>query len=81
MPWQLQEAKQRFSELVRRALEEGPQVVTRRGEEVVVIVGAQEFDRLSRGEEDFKDFLLLAPDLEALEIRRDRSTSREVELD
>lgn len=29
MSWQLQEAKQRFSELVRRALDEGPQVVTR----------------------------------------------------
>ena len=81
MPWQLQEAKQRFSELVRRALEEGPQVVTRRGEEVVVIVKAEEFDRLRRREEDFKDFLLGAPDLDALEIRRDRSPSREVELD
>ena len=55
-------------------------MVTRRGEEVVVIVGAKEFDRLSRAEEDFKDFLLCAPDLDALEIRRDRSTSREVEL-
>jgi len=81
VPWQLQEAKQRFSELVRRALEEGPQVVTRRGEEVVVIVGAEEFDRLSRAREDFKDFLLCAPDLDTLEIRRDKSSSREVELD
>ncbi len=80
MSWQLQEAKQRFSELVRRALEEGPQVVTRRGEEVVVVVRAEEFDRLSRGEEDFKDFLLYAPDLDALEIRRDRGSVREVEL-
>ena len=80
VPWQLQEAKQRFSELVRRALEEGPQVVTRRGEEVVVVVKAEEFDRLSRGEEDFKDFLIDAPDLDSLEIRRDRSPSREVEL-
>ena len=38
MSWQLQEAKQHFSELVRRALDEGPQVVTRRGEETVVVV-------------------------------------------
>ena len=44
MTWQLQEAKQRFSELVRCALQEGPQVVTRRGEEVVIVVGAEEFD-------------------------------------
>ena len=41
MSWQLQEAKQKFSELVRRTLEEGPQVVTRHGEEVVVVVTAE----------------------------------------
>jgi prevent-host-death family protein len=34
--WQVQEAKQRFSELVQRALDEGPQVVTRRGKEAVL---------------------------------------------
>ncbi len=34
MSWQLQEAKQKFSELVRRALDEGPQIVTRHGESV-----------------------------------------------
>ena len=38
MRWQLQEAKQRFSELVRQARSNGPQVVTRHGEEVAVIV-------------------------------------------
>ncbi len=43
MSWQLQEAKQRFSELVRRALEEGPQTVTRRGEEVVVVIQRRNF--------------------------------------
>ena len=47
MSWQLQEAKQRFSELVRRAQKEGPQVVTRHGEEVVVVVPAEEFRRMS----------------------------------
>jgi prevent-host-death family protein len=44
MSWQLQEAKQKFSELARRALEEGPQVVTRHGEEVVVVVPAEELE-------------------------------------
>ena len=34
--WQLQEAKNRFSEVVNKALEEGPQTVTRHGEEIVV---------------------------------------------
>ena len=45
--WQLQEAKQKFSELVRRTLEEGPQVVTKHGEEVVVVVPVEEFRRMS----------------------------------
>ena len=47
MAWQVQEAKQKFSQLVQRALEEGPQVVTRRGEEVVVVLSAEEFRRLT----------------------------------
>ena len=80
MPWQLQEAKQRFSELVRRALAEGPQVVTRRGEEVIVVVSAAEFDRLAGRVPDFKDFLLSGPDLDALEIERDSRPARQVEL-
>jgi prevent-host-death family protein len=39
--WQVQEAKQRFSELLRRAHDEGPQVITRHGEEVAVMVDIQ----------------------------------------
>jgi len=35
---QLHDAKQRFSELVRRAIEEGPQTVTRRGKDAVVVI-------------------------------------------
>ncbi|MDX8150500.1 type II toxin-antitoxin system Phd/YefM family antitoxin [Patulibacter brassicae] len=41
--WQLQEAKQQFSEVVRRTLDEGPQVVTRNGEEVVAVVPIAEW--------------------------------------
>ena len=45
--WRLQDAKARFSELVRRAKSEGPQHVTVHGREEVVVVGADEFRRLS----------------------------------
>jgi prevent-host-death family protein len=62
MSWQLQEAKQRFSELVRRTLEEGPQVVTRHGEEVVVVVPAEEYRRRVEKKPDFKEFLMSAPE-------------------
>jgi prevent-host-death family protein len=44
--WLLQDAKARFSELVRRAHSEGPQLVTVRGREEVVVIAADEFRRL-----------------------------------
>ena len=47
MPWQLQTAKARFSELFRRARSEGPQYVTRQGKEAVVVLPAEEFERLT----------------------------------
>jgi len=82
--WQLQEAKQRFSELVRRAEREGPQVVTRHGEEVVVVVPAEEYRRMSErdGEKemDFKEFLMSAPDLSVLDLERPREMPRDVEF-
>lgn len=45
--WKLKEARARFSELVRRAAEQGPQRVTVNGETRVVIVSAEEYARLS----------------------------------
>jgi len=45
--WQLQEAKARFSEVVRRAKQEGPQHVTVHGREEVVVIGADDFRRLA----------------------------------
>ena len=46
--WQLETAKTRFSELFRRARNEGPQIVTRQGKEQVVVLPAEEFERLTR---------------------------------
>lgn len=43
--WPLQDAKARFSEVVRRAQEDGPQRVTLHGKDAVVIVSAQTYDR------------------------------------
>jgi prevent-host-death family protein len=80
MRWQLQEAKQRFSELVRQARAHGPQMVTRHGEEVAVVVSIEEYRRLTDERPSFKEFLLAAPDLEALAIDRPREQARVVEL-
>jgi prevent-host-death family protein len=80
MRWQLQEAKQRFSELLRHARAHGPQVVTKHGEEVAVVVSIEDYRRLTEELPSFKELLLAAPDLEALEIERPRETARVVEL-
>jgi prevent-host-death family protein len=55
--WQVQEAKQRFSEVLRRAHEDGPQVVTRHGSEVAVVIDIGEYRRLKGEELSFKEFL------------------------
>jgi prevent-host-death family protein len=81
MAWQLQDAKQRFSELVRRALDEGPQTVTRHGQDVVVVLSAAAYRALSETKPDLKDFLLSSPDLGPLELDRlDRDLPRTVDL-
>lgn len=81
MNWQLQDAKSRLSEMVRRTLEEGPQTITRHGEAVVVMVPVEEFRRLGEHKPDFKEFLTNAPDFGRLDIRRKGDPSREVRFE
>ena len=45
--WKLEDAKARFSEIVRRARVDGPQVVTVRGRRAVVVLDADEYERLA----------------------------------
>jgi prevent-host-death family protein len=81
MEWQVQEAKQRFSELVQRALDEGPQIVTRHGKQTVAVLSIDEYRRLEGAPPlDFKQFLLSGPDLSILDLTRDKSLPREVDL-
>ena len=56
--WQLQDAKNRFSEVVKRARADGPQTVTVHGQRAVVVVSALEFDALIKPRMSFVDFLL-----------------------
>jgi prevent-host-death family protein len=77
--WQLQEAKQRFSELIRSVEADGPQFVTRHGEEVAVVVSIAEYRHLRNAGQDFKVFLQSAPDTD-LEISRPALPARRVDL-
>lgn len=80
MAWQLQAAKQHFSELVERARRDGPQVVTKHGKEAVVVVSVEEYRRLRGGGPSFVEFIRAAPDFDALELDRPGDRGRDVEL-
>jgi prevent-host-death family protein len=60
--WQVQDAKARFSELLEASLNDGPQVVTRRGVETAVLVPIGAWRRLQQASRSsLKDLLLAAP--------------------
>ncbi|MCI0466528.1 MAG: type II toxin-antitoxin system Phd/YefM family antitoxin [Beijerinckiaceae bacterium] len=61
MEWQLQEAKNRFSEVVQRARSEGPQIVTLRGERAVIVVAAKDYDTLTAKRPSLADYILSGP--------------------
>lgn len=79
----MQEAKARFSEVVRRAKQEGPQHVTVHGREEVVIVGADDFRRLAGAPSGraLLDAMRTAPDRSAsVDPPRMRMPVRDVDL-
>jgi len=80
--WQLQEAKNKFSELIDRAESEGPQVITRRGVEVAVVMPMAGYRELTGPKKPLGDFLLTSPLRDSgLVIERDARTDlREFEL-
>jgi antitoxin Phd len=80
MAWQVQTAKQRFSELVARAVTEGPQVITKHGRPTAVVIEIGEYRRLRGEPTDFVDFLLSIPKGDDLEIVRSKDPGRVVEL-
>jgi prevent-host-death family protein len=79
--WQLQDAKNRLSEVVESALTNGPQVITRRGKEAVVVVSVEQFERLTRPPGRLIALLRRAPRIRGgLVGARDHDVGRDVEL-
>jgi prevent-host-death family protein len=87
--WQIQEAKQRFSEMIRAVTTEGPQVITRHGEDVAVVVEIGEYRRLTRPAADLASILLGGPKLDdnaadvfaEIEAERQAAFGRVVDLE
>ena len=79
--WQLQEAKSKFSEVVRHARSEGPQVITVRGAAVAVLISRAEYARLTNPKPGFVEFMRGSPMAGlALDIERQPDLTREIAL-
>lgn len=79
--WQLQEAKNRFSLVVNKAMADGPQIITRRGEEVAVLVSKDDYERLKKSRLSLVEFFRQSPLVGVpLELERDRTRPRDLDL-
>jgi prevent-host-death family protein len=79
--WQVAEAKARFSEMIDRALAEGPQVVTRNGKRTVVLVPVEEWERKGEREGSLADFFAASPLRgSSLKLERRRDLPRDIDL-
>jgi prevent-host-death family protein len=82
--WQMQDAKSRFAELVRKAGSEGPQVVTYRGVDTAVVLSIEEYKKLQSKQRSFVDHLFSGPkfDDEIVDMinERSRDTGRDFEF-
>jgi prevent-host-death family protein len=76
--WQLQEAKNRFSEVVEEALKHGPQVITRRGVETAIVLSYAEYRKMQLNQQKLSDFFRTSPLVGVdLDVTRDTSPPRD----
>lgn len=77
--WQLQEAKNKLSQVIDEAVAAGPQVITRHGREVAIVLSMTEYHRLTARQESLVDFFRNSPLVGvALDVTRDKSPIRDV---
>ncbi len=79
MEWKLADAKNRLSELVNRAMDEGPQWIRRRND-AFVVVSEREYQKLVGERPTLKQSILNGPSLDGVDLDRDQSPMRDVEL-
>ncbi|MFA7346800.1 MAG: type II toxin-antitoxin system Phd/YefM family antitoxin [Desulfurivibrionaceae bacterium] len=74
--WQLQEAKNKFSNLVERAQQEGPQVVTKHGKETVIVLSVDDYKKITKPKDSLVQFLQKSPlgDVE-MDLSRNKGTT------
>jgi prevent-host-death family protein len=79
--WTVAEAKAKFSEIIERAMSEGPQTITRKGRTAAVVVGAEEWERKTKRLGNLAEFFAASPLRgSGLKINRMKQRSRKISL-
>jgi len=79
--WTVAEAKAKFSEMVERAVSQGPQTITRNGRTTAVVVSAQEWERKTKRVGTLAEFFAASPLRgSGIKLRRSRELPREIDL-
>lgn len=79
--WTVAEAKAKLSEMLARAMSEGPQTITRNGRTAVVVVGAEEWERKTKRVGNLAEFFAESPLRESgLKVRRGKERPRKIDL-
>lgn len=75
--WQVQEAKNKFSEMLDAALEQGPQIITRHGEKTAIVLSYAQYRKMKLGQMRLSEFFRKSPLVAAeLDLKRDKSLPR-----
>ena len=78
--WQLQDAKKKFSEVVERALKQGPQLITRHGEKAVIVLSYKEYSKMKKSQTKLSEFFRASHLTKVdLDLKRDKSLPRKDE--
>jgi len=79
--WTVAEAKAKFSEVIDRAMSEGPQAITRKGRKAVVVVAAEEWQRKTQRVGNLAEFFASSPLRgSGLRLRRPKDLPRKIRL-
>jgi prevent-host-death family protein len=73
--WQIQEAKNKLSEVIARALKQGPQLITKHGEKTVVVISYADYESLRKSQGKLSEFFRASP-LAGLDLKRNKSLPR-----
>lgn len=79
--WQLQEAKARLSEVIKKAKKEGPQSITVHGSPAAVVISSKEYERLKHPRGSFVEFMRQSPLYGVdLDLKREQTHTREADI-